>query len=71
MKYPCSYMIYGDAFVALPPAAREQVYARMWRVLSGQETSPRYTRLSRADREAIVEILRETVKELPAFFAAF
>lgn len=68
MKYPCSYMIYSEAFAALPGKTRDQVYARMWRILSGQETAPRYTRRSRADRQAIVEILRETIEDLPAFF---
>ena len=68
MKYPCSYMIYTRAFDALPPDARNAVYQRMWQVLSGRETSKKYATLSRADRQAVVEILRDTKKDLPAFF---
>lgn len=68
MRYPCSYMIYGAAFDALPPAARDVVYQRMWRVLSGQEKGPRYQRLSAADRQAVVEILTATKKGLPPYF---
>lgn len=68
MRYPCSYMIYGAAFDALPPAARDAVYQRMWRVLSGQEKGPRYQRLSAADRQAVVEILTATKKGLPPYF---
>jgi hypothetical protein len=68
LKYPCSYMIYSEAFDALPPAARDAVYARMWQILSGAETDRRYARLKPADRTAILEILRETKKDLPASF---
>ncbi len=68
MKYPCSYMIYSDAFAALPETAKSLVYRRLWQVLSGQDKNARYAALSAADRQAIIEILRETKKDLPAFF---
>ena len=68
MRYPCSYMIYSDAFSALPPAAKTLVYSRLWQVLSGRDTAPRYAQLSPADRQAIVEILRDTKKDLPDYF---
>ena len=69
MKYPCSYMIYSPAFDALPPGARDPIYRRLWEVLSGQERAERYrSALSLADRQAIVEILRDTKKDLPKYF---
>ena len=68
MRYPCSYMIYTDAFDALPASAKDFVYKRMWQVLSGEAKESRYTRLSVADRQAIVEILRDTKKDLPEYF---
>jgi hypothetical protein len=68
MRYPCSYMIYSQAFDALPVAARDAVYKRMWQILSGEEVSAPYTHLSLADRQAVVEILRETKKGLPEYF---
>jgi len=69
MKYPCSYLIYSPAFDALPPRAKDPIYKRLWAVLSGQEQDPRYrAALSLADRRAIVEILRDTKKDLPAYF---
>jgi hypothetical protein len=68
LKYPCSYMIYTEAFDALPAAAKDAVYARMWQILSGAETGRRYARLKPADRTAILEILRETKKDLPSVF---
>jgi hypothetical protein len=67
-RYRCSYMIYAPAFEALPEIARGAVYARLWQVLSGGDRGPRYARLQRAERQAIVEILRETKPELPEIF---
>ena len=69
MRYPCSYMIYTDAFDGLPPQAREAIYSRMWEILSGKEKVKKYERLSLADRNAIIEILRDTKKGLPGYFA--
>jgi len=68
MRYPCSYMIYSAAFDALPPTARDLVYRRLWQVLSGEERDKRYAGLTLADRQAIVEILRETKPSLPNYF---
>ena len=68
-RYPCSYMIYTGAFDALPMLARDAFYERMWEVLSGRETGAVYGRLSLSDRQAIVEILRDTKSDLPSYFA--
>jgi hypothetical protein len=69
LKYPCSYLIYSPAFDALPPGAKDPIYKRLWEVLSGQERDARYqSALSRADRQSIVEILRDTKKDLPRYF---
>jgi hypothetical protein len=68
LRYPCSYMVYSAAFDALPNEAKDAVYRRLWQILSGNETAPRYARLSPADRRAIVEILRETKSDLPVYF---
>lgn len=70
LRYPCSYMIYSEGFDGLPPAAREAIYRRMYAVLSGQDQAPRYARLASADRQAIIEILGETKRGLPAYFHA-
>jgi hypothetical protein len=69
MKYPCSYLIYSPAFDALPAVVKDPIYKRLWEVLSGQERDERYrAALSPSDREAIVEILRDTKKDLPQYF---
>ena len=67
-RYPCSYLIYSPAFEDLPEAARAGVYTRLWEVLSGRDSGASYAHLSAADRLAIVDILRATKKDLPAYF---
>ena len=68
MRYPCSYMIYSEAFDALPVSAKDTIYKRMWEILSGEENRAPYTHLSLVDRQAIVEILRDTKRGLPDYF---
>ncbi len=67
-RYPCSYMIYTAAFEALPADAKDAVYRRLWQVLSGADRDSRYEHLTRGDRQAIVEILRDTKPDLPGYF---
>ena len=69
MRYPCSYLIHSPMFEALPATMRNRVYDSMWQVLSGANTEPRYRHLSRADRQAIVEILLDTRPGWPATYA--
>jgi hypothetical protein len=69
MKYPCSYMIYSAAFDALPGPAKDAIYQRLWSILSGAEKDRKYAKLSPADRTAVIQILRETKKDLPDYFA--
>ena len=68
MRYPCSYMIYSAAFDALPAVAKAAIYERLWQILSGQERHDSYNSFSLADRQAIVEILLDTKKDLPDYF---
>jgi hypothetical protein len=70
MRYPCSYMIYSAAFLSLPDDVRAAIYARMWSVLSGKDTSPRYSRLSPEDRRAVIEILRDTLPDITGAFTS-
>lgn len=70
LKHPCSYLIYSAAFEGMPLAAKTAVHQRLWAVLSGRETGDVYARLTREDRVAITEILRETKPGLPDFFDA-
>ena len=68
-KYPCSYLIYSEAFDKLPPTAKRAVYDRLWALLSGTAAPGRGQRpMAPADRQAVLEILRETKADLPESF---
>jgi hypothetical protein len=67
-QYPCSYLIYSDAFDSLPPKLKEQLYQRLWDILTGQDTSPAFERIPAGTRQAIREILRETKQDLPSYW---
>lgn len=67
-KYPCSYLIYSEAFDALPEPVKEKIYQRLHDILTGKDTSPEFASLSAADRRAILEILLETKPGLPAYW---
>ena len=67
-KHPCSYLIYSPAFDAMPAPIREQLLARLYDILTGKDHDPQFARLIPADRQAILEILRETKPTLPAYW---
>jgi hypothetical protein len=64
-RYPCSYLIYTESFDALPEPAKGYVYHRLLQVLTGQDQSPDFAKLSGQDRRAILEILVATKPGLP------
>ncbi len=59
MRYPCSYMIYSEAFDGMPDAARSAVYRGIWTVLSSDP---------RPQAKAAIEILRATKNGLPDYW---
>jgi hypothetical protein len=67
-KHPCSYMIYSIAFESLPTEVKDYVLRRLHQVLTGRDSSREFEHLSEADRRAILEILRETKPDLPAYW---
>ncbi len=64
-RYPCSYLIYSDAFDELPEPSKTYVYHRLLEILSGQDKDADFESLSADDRQAILEILLETKPGLP------
>jgi len=68
LKYPCSYLIYSEAFNGLPDESRNYVWQRLFDILSGQDQSEKFTHLSQDDRKAILEILRATISDLPEYY---
>lgn len=72
-RYPLSYMIYSAAFDAMPDYARERVYQLLYNILSGKDRRESIADLSLAhlssgDRSAILEIVRATKRNLPAYW---
>jgi hypothetical protein len=65
-KYPCSYLIYSEAFDSLPVQAKDYFYHRLLEVLTGHDQSPDFARLDGGTRRAILEILLATKPGLPA-----
>lgn len=64
-RYPCSYLIYSESFDTLPEPARGYIYHRLLEVLTGQDQSADFAKLSGVDRRAILEILLATKRGLP------
>lgn len=62
-KYPCSYLIYSDAFAQLPDEVRAYVWQRLRDVLGGDDETPKFAHLSADDRTAIRDILQQTLPE--------
>jgi hypothetical protein len=64
-KYPCSYLVYSDAFQKLPAEIKEYALRRMYAVLTGAEGAKEYAHLATADRRAIRAILADTLPDKP------
>ncbi len=67
-RYPLSYMVYSRSFDALPDTVREEIYRRLYDVLTGADQEERFAHLSAEDRGSILEILRDTKPGLPDYF---
>lgn len=65
-EYPCSYLIYSEAFDALPAKLKARLYERLWEIVSGTDQSEAFESLTPETRRAIREILADTKKDLPA-----
>ncbi len=69
-RYPLTYLIYSDAFDRLPDGLRRRIYQRLYDVLTGKETSDRFKARTLAERRDVLEILRDTKPNLPAYWKA-
>jgi hypothetical protein len=64
----CSYMIYSEAFLALPGPLKRSVYESLARALHATEPDPRYAYIEPDERGRIRAILTETHPELAGRF---
>lgn len=62
-KYPCSPLIYSESFAALPDPVRAQVWKRFREILLENDATSSFRHLKKADRDAIRQILVDTVPE--------
>lgn len=65
-KYPCSYLIHSEQFAGLPAEVKDYILQRLHAVLTGKDTRAVFEHLTPDDRQAILEILRETEPKLTA-----
>ena len=68
-RYPMSFLVYSDAFDAMPTPVKTYVWRRLWDALNGREQRKEFAVLSAPDRAAIREILLETKRGLPAYWS--
>jgi hypothetical protein len=59
-RYPLSYMVYSEAFDALPEYARDYVSARIVEVLRGRDSTGLSAAMAPTDRDAVMSVLTET-----------
>jgi hypothetical protein len=68
-RYPCSYLVYSTGFRSLPADVKGYALRRLHDVLTGRDSSAAFAHLSAADRVAVLEILRDTLPDLPDYWA--
>ena len=67
-KYPCSFLIYSEAFDQIPAVMRDHLLQRLYDILTDKDKDPEFAQIAANDRQAILEILRETKPNLPAYW---
>ncbi|MEP6671847.1 MAG: hypothetical protein ABJF10_21985 [Chthoniobacter sp.] len=67
-KYPCSFLIYSEAFDQIPMVMRDHLLQRLYDILTGKDEDPEFSKITANDRQAVLEILRETKPNLPAYW---
>lgn len=67
-KYPCSYLIYSEAFDNLPEQIRAHLYQRLWEIVSGKDKAPEFEGIAPETRRAILEIVQDTKPGLPNYW---
>ncbi len=62
-KYPCSFLIYSESFQQLPKPIIDRVLSRLNEILTAETVEDEFAHLSDEDRQAIYEILSETLPQ--------
>lgn len=69
LRHPCSFLVYTRSFDALPEEMKSYLWPRLEEILSGRDRSPTYAGMSAEERQAVLEILRETKPEFDRWLA--
>ncbi len=67
-KYPCSFLIYSEAFDQLPPVMHDHLLQRLYEILTNKDQTPDFAKIPAEQRQAILEILRATKPNLPSYW---
>lgn len=67
-EHPCSFLIYSEAFQSLPKKLKDEIYTKLWKILTGENNQPEFEKLTVESRKAIYGILKETLSDLPDFW---
>lgn len=67
-KYPCSYLVYSDAFNSLPALMKEHLYQRLGEILKGGDPGQDYQKIPADTRLAIYEILTDTKPDFKEYW---
>jgi len=65
---PLSFLIYSEAFGALPARAKQHVLRRVWEVLTGRDAHQEFAHLSESTRGEVLAVLLETLPDLPSYW---
>ena len=68
-RYPVSYQIYSASFRSLPTSVRMAALTKLHSLLTLAKLPAGYESLAASDRKAILEIIRDTVPDLPKCWA--
>ncbi|MES2605923.1 MAG: hypothetical protein V4603_13380 [Pseudomonadota bacterium] len=68
-RYRLSYLVYSEAFDALPPYASDYVYQKLAAILEGRDSDPRFAYLTERERQDVLAILRDTKPAILPYLA--
>jgi hypothetical protein len=71
LRYRLSPLVYSATFEALPSEVRTRLLARLFDALTGRVPIDDRVRLDGDERTAILEIVRDTLSDLPEAWRAY
>jgi hypothetical protein len=70
MKYRCTHLIYSEAFSHLPDEMRTLILEKLHGILTEPSAWPDFAHLSESEREHILQILKDTMTDLPEVWSS-